>query len=239
MPLTVGPGNKFVAEAKRQLFGRCGIDQVLILTFLYRSLFSCWSPHVCLNTNSPQVAGPTEIGILADGTADPKIIATDLVRFFCHRPGENVDDIDLVVAKLMIDMFPRWAKLNTAPPPQPGWSPPARSWPGRSTPWWGSQWTWSSWSSSPWLCIIIYDDHAERLLTITIDNMQTAELAAQLDKDLPGGSPVVTSWPKYGEYCYDSKWWQYLGKNMVNIKMMTVLHSTRADNHDSLSVQEK
>ena len=25
---TVGPGNKFVAEAKRQLFGRCGIDQV-------------------------------------------------------------------------------------------------------------------------------------------------------------------------------------------------------------------
>ena len=151
MPLTVGPGNKFVAEAKRQLFGRCGIDQVLILTFLYRSLFSCWSPHVCLNTNSPQVAGPTEIGILADGTADPKIIATDLVRFFCHRPGENVDDIDLVVAKLMIDMFPRWAKLSTVLPPRPGWSPPARSWPGRSTPWWGSRWTWSSWSSSPWL----------------------------------------------------------------------------------------
>ena len=27
-----------------------------------------------------QVAGPTEIGILADGSADPKIIATDLVR---------------------------------------------------------------------------------------------------------------------------------------------------------------
>ena len=26
--LAVGPGNKFVAEAKRQLFGRCGIDQV-------------------------------------------------------------------------------------------------------------------------------------------------------------------------------------------------------------------
>ena len=43
-------------------------------------------------------------------------------------------------------------------------------------------------------------------MTITIDNLQTAELAAQLDKDLPGGSPVVTSWPKYGEYCYDSKW---------------------------------
>ena len=44
------------------------------------------------------------------------------------------------------------------------------------------------------------------LLLLTIDNLQTAELAAQLDKDLPGGSPVVTSWPKYGEYCYESKW---------------------------------
>ena len=67
-----------------------------------------------------------------------------------------------------------------------------------------------------------YDDHAEHHLTITIDNLQTAELAAQLDKDLPSGSPVVMSWPKYGEYCYDSlgdsawakiwwilKWWQY------------------------------
>ena len=101
MPLTVGPGNKFVAEAKRQLFGRCGIDQVLILTPLGRSLFSFFDPRVRLNTNSPQVAGPTEIGILADGTADPKIIATDLVRFFATDLMKNVDDIDLVVAKLI------------------------------------------------------------------------------------------------------------------------------------------
>ena len=28
--------------------------------------------------------------------------------------------------------------------------------------------------------------------------LQTEQLAGQLDKDLPGGSPVVTSWPKYG-----------------------------------------
>jgi sulfopropanediol 3-dehydrogenase len=48
----VGPGNKFVAEAKRTLFGRVGIDMV---------------------------AGPTEIAILADETADPLIIAHDLV----------------------------------------------------------------------------------------------------------------------------------------------------------------
>merc|ERR1712130_1043125 len=78
--IIVGPGNKFVAEAKRQLFGRWGIDQV---------------------------AGPTEIGILADGTADPKLAR----------------------------------EVNTL----------------------------------------------------------TEQLAAQLDKDLPGGSPAVTSWPTYGE----------------------------------------
>ena len=31
--IIVGPGNKFVAEAKRQLFGRVGIDQVKVLAF--------------------------------------------------------------------------------------------------------------------------------------------------------------------------------------------------------------
>ena len=50
--IIVGPGNQFVAEAKRILFGKVGID-----------LF----------------AGPTEIGIIADAKADPEIIAVDLV----------------------------------------------------------------------------------------------------------------------------------------------------------------
>ena len=50
--ILVGPGNRFVAEAKRMLFGRVGID-----------LF----------------AGPTEIAIIADQTADPMIVASDLV----------------------------------------------------------------------------------------------------------------------------------------------------------------
>ena len=50
--ILVGPGNRFVAEAKRMLFGRVGID-----------LF----------------AGPTEIAIIADKTADPIIVASDLV----------------------------------------------------------------------------------------------------------------------------------------------------------------
>jgi len=47
-----GPGNRWVAEAKQQLAGRCGID-------LY--------------------AGPSEILVLADETADPELVASDLV----------------------------------------------------------------------------------------------------------------------------------------------------------------
>jgi len=50
--IIVGPGNQFVAEAKRILFGKIGID-----------LF----------------AGPTEIAIIADESADPEIVAVDLV----------------------------------------------------------------------------------------------------------------------------------------------------------------
>ena len=50
--ILVGPGNQFVAEAKRILFGRVGIDMI---------------------------AGPTDSLILADETADPHIVATDLV----------------------------------------------------------------------------------------------------------------------------------------------------------------
>jgi len=48
----VGPGNKFVAEAKRMLFGKVGIDVF---------------------------AGPSEVAIIADDTADPEIVAADLV----------------------------------------------------------------------------------------------------------------------------------------------------------------
>ncbi len=50
--ILVGPGNQFVAEAKRILFGRVGIDMI---------------------------AGPTDSLILADKSADPHIVATDLV----------------------------------------------------------------------------------------------------------------------------------------------------------------
>jgi histidinol dehydrogenase len=59
MDFLAGPGNAFVAEAKRQLFGEVGID-----------LF----------------AGPTEILIVADDFADPFTIATDLVSQAEHGP---------------------------------------------------------------------------------------------------------------------------------------------------------
>ncbi len=57
--MIVGPGNKFVAESKRILYGKVGID-----------LF----------------AGPTEIGIIADKSADKEIIAYDLVGQAEHGP---------------------------------------------------------------------------------------------------------------------------------------------------------
>ncbi len=57
--ILVGPGNRFVAEAKRILFGRIGID-----------LF----------------AGPTEILVIADETADPEIVACDLAGQAEHGP---------------------------------------------------------------------------------------------------------------------------------------------------------
>jgi sulfopropanediol 3-dehydrogenase len=57
--LLVGPGNAYVAEAKRQLFGEVGIDLL---------------------------AGPTEILVVADGQADPELVAADLLGQAEHGP---------------------------------------------------------------------------------------------------------------------------------------------------------
>ena len=57
--LLVGPGNRFVAEAKRMLYGRVGIDMF---------------------------AGPTEIAVIADETADAAVVAEDLVSQAEHGP---------------------------------------------------------------------------------------------------------------------------------------------------------
>ena len=58
-----GAGNRFVAEAKRQLFGRCGIDLL---------------------------AGPTEILVIADDAADPGLVACDLLGQAEHDPASGV-----------------------------------------------------------------------------------------------------------------------------------------------------
>jgi sulfopropanediol 3-dehydrogenase len=57
--MVTGPGNAYVAEAKRQLFGVVGIDLL---------------------------AGPTEICVIADDTADPALVATDLLGQAEHGP---------------------------------------------------------------------------------------------------------------------------------------------------------
>lgn len=58
----VGAGNKYVAEAKRQLFGDVGIDLL---------------------------AGPTEILVIADGSADPCILAADILGQAEHDPNSR------------------------------------------------------------------------------------------------------------------------------------------------------
>ncbi len=57
--MLVGAGNAYVAEAKRQLFGRVGIDLL---------------------------AGPTEVLAIADDTADPELVAADLLGQAEHGP---------------------------------------------------------------------------------------------------------------------------------------------------------
>ena len=57
--MLVGPGNAYVAEAKRQLYGRVGIDLL---------------------------AGPTEILVIADDTADAEMVVTDLLGQAEHGP---------------------------------------------------------------------------------------------------------------------------------------------------------
>ena len=89
--ILVGPGNQFVAEAKRILFGRVGIDMF---------------------------AGPTDSLILADATADAQIVAADLVGQAEHGYNSPVwlvtDDRALAetVMKLVPEQISTLPKLN-------------------------------------------------------------------------------------------------------------------------------
>ena len=86
----VGPGNAFVNEAKRQVFGPVGIDQL---------------------------AGPSEIFVVADHTGDPEMIATDLLAQAEHdvrtRVGLITTDRELAEATLG-EIEKQLATLSTA-----------------------------------------------------------------------------------------------------------------------------
>ena len=80
--ILVGPGNQFVAEAKRILYGRVGIDMF---------------------------AGPTESMVIADASADPEIVAADLVGQAEHGYNSPVwlISLDRTLAEKVAEIVPR------------------------------------------------------------------------------------------------------------------------------------
>lgn len=93
----VGPGNAYVNEAKRQVFGRVGIDQL---------------------------AGPSEIFILADATGDAEMIATDLLAQAEHDVRTRVGLIttDPALAEAVLAEVERQLQtLDTANVAAPAW----------------------------------------------------------------------------------------------------------------------
>ena len=93
----VGPGNAFVNEAKRQVFGPVGIDQL---------------------------AGPSEIYILADSTGDAEMLATDMLAQAEHdvrtRVGLITTDAALAAA-VLAQVAAQMATLSTAHVAGPAW----------------------------------------------------------------------------------------------------------------------
>ncbi|HEY0792208.1 MAG TPA: histidinol dehydrogenase [Chthoniobacterales bacterium] len=91
--MIVGAGNPFVAEAKRQLFGRVGIDIL---------------------------AGPTEILVLADALADPRLVAADLLGQAEHgtnSPAILVTDspeLGQAALKEVDHLLENWPTANVA-----------------------------------------------------------------------------------------------------------------------------
>ena len=92
--ILVGPGNQFVAEAKRLLFGKVGLDMI---------------------------AGPTDSLIIADKTADPLIVATDLVGQAEHgynspvwlvTDSREVADKVIELVPLIINDLPKLNREN-------------------------------------------------------------------------------------------------------------------------------
>jgi sulfopropanediol 3-dehydrogenase len=88
--MIVGPGNAYVAEAKRQLFGRVGIDLV---------------------------AGPTEILVIADETADAEMVACDILGQAEHgptSPGALITTSEKLARETLLEIERQLHTLPTA-----------------------------------------------------------------------------------------------------------------------------
>jgi sulfopropanediol 3-dehydrogenase len=93
----MGPGNAFVNEAKRQVFGPVGIDQL---------------------------AGPSEIYVLADATGDAEMIATDLLAQAEHDVRTRVGLITThrpLAEAVLLEVERQLATLSTASIAAPAW----------------------------------------------------------------------------------------------------------------------
>lgn len=95
--MLVGPGNAFVAEAKRQLYGRVGID-----------LF----------------AGPTETQVIADDTVDAEMVATDLLGQAEHgynSPAQLITNSRKLAEETLVEIDRLLAILPTAETAAASW----------------------------------------------------------------------------------------------------------------------
>ena len=95
--MIVGPGNAFVAEAKRQLFGRVGIDLL---------------------------AGPTETLVIADETSDPTMIATDILGQGEHgptSPGAIISTSEKIAQEATKEIEKQLLSLKTADVASESW----------------------------------------------------------------------------------------------------------------------
>lgn len=96
--MIVGPGNAFVAETKRQVFGRVGIDLL---------------------------AGPTETLVIADETSEPEMIATDILGQGEHgptSPGAIISTSETIAKEAMEEIERQLQILPTADVARESWN---------------------------------------------------------------------------------------------------------------------
>ena len=95
--MLVGAGNAYVAEAKRQLFGRVSIDLL---------------------------AGPSEVAVIADEGADPVLVAADLLGQAEHGPGSPsalVTTSESLATAVIVEVDRQLAELDTRDIAGPAW----------------------------------------------------------------------------------------------------------------------